>query len=501
MATKLRVTEPIWRALRQYHLDPRVRRERISYLFGTLVEGPRTDRTIIVADQPVLLSDDCYITQTGGHVSLCPLVQNSILAAFAKTDHDCLINVHDHFFAAANTTFSSIDTADEIALEVYLRKRFQPMLAARPEIGRARFILNVALVLDQAGCDARFLDGEGRFKPIDRIDIVGERPVHLVPNSQRQMGSETSDDTTARHTDFISTACQRFIANTTFAIVGCGGLGSIAAEALMRLGARHFVLIDDDSLEQHNLNRWQGGSVRDVGRPKVAVLASRLRAMAGSGHIVVDVVQHSALSTEGETALKQADVIIGGLDNHLARFFLNRFAVQYVVPYFDAGVNILAGEHVDFQSRYFAVIPGSTPCMECTGYELFDRDEINRILMDDVTAAERKAAGYVQDRPEIIAAASAYALNLGAVAILNTELMNWICGFRPLATCASERWRDGWHQRSDRANHPEKPDPECPACGALLGAGEHAELPRPRPEGHAARLLEEARVRLRARSV
>ena len=120
--------------------------------------------------------------------------------------------------------------------------------------------------------------------------------------------------------------------------------------------------------------------------------------------------------------------------------------------------------------------------------------------MDDVTAACRRSAGYVDGKPEIAAAASAYALNMRATSALVMELQNWICGFRPLATCTMERWRDGHLQRSDRETHREMPNPNCPACGDLLGVADRAELPRPRAEGHVSRLLEQARSDMRVRS-
>lgn len=498
MSTKIRVTAPVWNALRAHHLNPAVGRERMSYAFGSSTVAQDGTRIIVVADNPVLFRDDCYTAQTGGHVALDPIVLNAIFVDFAASDHDVLVNVHDHHFAASNTTFSSIDTHDELAQDQYVRQRFEPMLKAHPEIGKPRHTLNVALVFDQKGCDARYLDGGGQFKRIDRIDVVGEVAQRIVPNSSLQLRSVTDDGTLLRQTDIVSQECQRYLGETTFGIVGCGGLGSIIAEQLVRIGARRLILIDDDDLELHNLNRWQGGCVADVGEKKVSILGRRLRDLMGVPDMAVDEVPHTVLSDKGEDALKSADVVIGGLDNHLARYFLNRFAVQYAVPYFDAGVNIVPGESTDFHSRYVGVIPGTTACLECTQYALIDHDEVNRALMDDLTSAHRRAAGYIDGRPDIVSSASTYPLNMRAVSTLSTELLNWICGFRPLGTCVLEKWRDGKYQRSDRVNHPEHPDPNCPSCGAVLGAADGAKLPRPPREGQAARLVEDARTIVRA---
>jgi molybdopterin/thiamine biosynthesis adenylyltransferase len=494
MAMTLRMTEPVYTALRSYHLDPAYERERISYAFGRLVRGPNGTDTVLVADPPIFLADDCYNSQSGGHVALDPDVLNSILAAFARSDCNVLVNIHDHWFSSGGTNFSSIDTQDEVKLSRYLRERFEPMLKRRPDIGRPREVMSLALVLDQSSLAARYIDRQGSFRCVVQVQIIGPFAERFATNGSAAIRPPAAE-AQLRHQDFITSAQQAIIAETEFAIVGCGGLGSIIAEALLRVGARRFRLFDPDLVELHNLNRWQGGRPADVDHRKVDVLARRLRAMAG-GHAQVAAIPLSVLDPRAIPQLRAADVLVGCLDNHLARYFLNRFSVQYLTPYFDAGVNIVAGDHVDFQSRYFAVIPGFTACAECTAYTLFDPDEINRGLMDEVTAEARRHAGYVEDRPEIIAAASAYPLNMRAVSTLMTELLNYFCGFRPLATCVSEVWREGRNQRSDRANHPETPDPVCAACAKLLGVGDHAELPRPQPSGHAGRLFAEARERL-----
>ncbi|MBS5916156.1 MAG: ThiF family adenylyltransferase, partial [Clostridiales bacterium] len=38
-------------------------------------------------------------------------------------------------------------------------------------------------------------------------------------------------------------------------VAGVGGVGSVVAEALVRGGARHLMLIDDDEVEISNINR------------------------------------------------------------------------------------------------------------------------------------------------------------------------------------------------------------------------------------------------------
>lgn len=61
------------------------------------------------------------------------------------------------------------------------------------------------------------------------------------------------------------------------ALFGVGGVGSYAAEALARSGVGHIELIDNDVVSVTNINRQLCALTSTVGRPKVSVVAERLR--------------------------------------------------------------------------------------------------------------------------------------------------------------------------------------------------------------------------------
>lgn len=65
---------------------------------------------------------------------------------------------------------------------------------------------------------------------------------------------------------------------TNFCIVGCGGVGSLFAEMLVRSGAENLSLIDGDYIEHKNLNRTPF-LICDIGKHKVEVLEKRLKAI------------------------------------------------------------------------------------------------------------------------------------------------------------------------------------------------------------------------------
>lgn len=477
MELVIRIAAPVMDKLRAYHLGSEKRAEALSYIWARAVATRKGVVVLVPHNAPLLLfAPDCFIRQSAGNVQLAPDVLNGMLVEFARSTFNCLVNVHDHWFDE-RTRFSGIDDADDAAFDSYLRKAFEPMLVQRPEIGMARPIFNLAVVLARAGIDARLVDvrRKPRFFPATRVSVVGDRFERLAVG----MGATTStrDEIFSRQKDFILPEQQDALAGMSLALVGCGGLGCILAESLARVGVGGLTLIDDDMVDTSNLNRWQGGIPEEVGQLKAEALGRRLHRMFPK--LRLHVLAKSLFDPAVETAVATSDAIVAGLDNDEARYFLNRAAVQYSLPYFDAGVAVAGGEaDLDFRIRYFAVLPGTTACAECTQFTLIDRESAIEAFLDKATAKSRRAAGYVLDMPQA-ATPSVYALNQRAAALLTTEFLNWVCGWRPTATTISESWRDGTFQRADRANFPEGPDPECPVCSYYSGACGTEPLPRP----------------------
>jgi len=65
--------------------------------------------------------------------------------------------------------------------------------------------------------------------------------------------------------------------NLSVAILGIGGVGSFAAEALARSGVGRLILIDKDVIDITNVNRQVHALLSTVGRAKVEVMQERIR--------------------------------------------------------------------------------------------------------------------------------------------------------------------------------------------------------------------------------
>lgn len=144
-------------------------------------------------------------------------------------------------------------------------------------------------------------------------------------------------------------------------IVGAGATGSATALLLTRMGIGEINIIDKDIVEESNLNRLHGATIKDVGKPKVVVLKNYINQI-GLG-TTVNIAEDWVSSKIGFDFMKNSDVIFGCTDDHSGRIVLNRFAYFYLTPVIDMGLVISVKnnppEIVDLQGRISYLYPGS----------------------------------------------------------------------------------------------------------------------------------------------
>ena len=114
----------------------------------------------------------------------------------------------------------------------------------------------------------------------------------------------------ARNSGYVAPATQHAISGTRLLIGGCG-LGASTAIAAARMGFQHFVLIDGDTVDPHNLNR-QFYDFADVGRPKVHALRDQILRINPQASVVAvhaNLDQHNAVQL-----VEQADIVFDTID-------------------------------------------------------------------------------------------------------------------------------------------------------------------------------------------
>lgn len=111
-------------------------------------------------------------------------------------------------------------------------------------------------------------------------------------------------------------------------VVGLGGVGAFAAESLCRAGIGEFTLVDADEVEETNLNRQLLALTTTIGKPKVEVMAERMRQInpAVKLHLI-----HEFLRDERTIEVLEAakyDYVVDAIDSLSPKVFLLYHAVQ-----------------------------------------------------------------------------------------------------------------------------------------------------------------------------
>ena len=122
-------------------------------------------------------------------------------------------------------------------------------------------------------------------------------------------------------------------------VVGVGGVGSWAAEALARSGVSRIGLIDMDHVTESNINRQIHASDANLGRAKVEAMCERIRSYHPS--CVVDVIDTFVSPDNWATLLqgmeRQPDGVIDACDQVLAKTALAAWAAASATAFVTVG--------------------------------------------------------------------------------------------------------------------------------------------------------------------
>ena len=143
-------------------------------------------------------------------------------------------------------------------------------------------------------------------------------------------------------------------------VVGCGALGSVASEMMVRAGVASLTVIDRDFVEESNLQRQSLFDEADValGLPKAAAAETHLRAL--NSDVAVRGIVTDFVAENADTLLAGADLVLDGTDNFETRFLLNDVCVR-------AGLPWVYGACVGSYGLALLVRPRSRPaCAACS---------------------------------------------------------------------------------------------------------------------------------------
>jgi sulfur-carrier protein adenylyltransferase/sulfurtransferase len=139
-------------------------------------------------------------------------------------------------------------------------------------------------------------------------------------------------------------------------LVGIGGLGSPAAMYLAAAGVGTLGLVDFDAVDETNLHRQIIYGTSDVGRPKLAAAADRLRAI--NPRIALELYDEPLDAANALRLIERYDVVIDGTDNFATRYLVNDACVMTKIPNVYGSIHRFEG-----QASVFAAADG--PCYRC----------------------------------------------------------------------------------------------------------------------------------------
>jgi tRNA A37 threonylcarbamoyladenosine dehydratase len=114
-------------------------------------------------------------------------------------------------------------------------------------------------------------------------------------------------------------------------VIGMGGVGSFAAEALARSAVGHLVLVDFDDICVTNHNRQLHALKGEIGKPKVAVMAERLRRAHPTAVIDPVAVFYNA-ETSDSLLGGHIDFVVDAIDNITAKVHLIKTCLERGIP-------------------------------------------------------------------------------------------------------------------------------------------------------------------------
>jgi len=120
------------------------------------------------------------------------------------------------------------------------------------------------------------------------------------------------EEMVGRNIGVLTAKEQQRLKNTCIAVAGCGGMGGLSAEQLVRLGVGHVKIADHDTFAVHNLSRQCGSTTSNVGQNKAEVLARHFKAI--NPHLKLDIFKEGVLPENVEQFIEGSAILIDGTD-------------------------------------------------------------------------------------------------------------------------------------------------------------------------------------------
>lgn len=247
-----------------------------------------------------------------------------------------------------------------------------------------------AIMLPDDTIFARVVHRQGDFQPVELVMVAGNDLRFWHSSGGHVAGLEAFEE---KNSQFFGDETYTRLRRLSVAVVGCSGTGSPLIEQLARLGIGRLTLVDPDVVKEKNLNRILNATHADAlaERAKVDVLAAAVRRMELGTEVVP--LQENLLNGRVLRGVAESDILFGCMDSAEGRYYLNRLAAFYSIPYFDLGVRLDADG-----KGGVSYVCGSIHYLQPDGSSLIERGVVSMETVRTEGLARRNPKEYERQR-------------------------------------------------------------------------------------------------------
>ena len=161
----------------------------------------------------------------------------------------------------------------------------------------------------------------------------------------------------------LGEAGQNRLEQSRAVLIGCGALGSVIAQTLVRAGVGFLRIVDRDFVDLSNLQRQVLYDEQDVAERLPKVIAARKKLTAINSEVTIEAHVADVSWTNIRSLVEGCELILDGTDNFEIRYLINDVSLETGIPWVNGGC---IGAH----GQVMPIFPGKTPCLRCLMSEI-----------------------------------------------------------------------------------------------------------------------------------
>ena len=210
-----------------------------------------------------------------------------------------------------------------------------------------------------------------------------------------------------RQSEIIDNSNQEVLEKATVCVIGCGGLGGVVIDQLVRVGIGNLILVDEDIFDVSNFNRQLLSGLSTLSKSKVEVAKDHVLNI--NPNINVDISNDHVDMENIDNIVSGSDIVVDAVDNVLTRVIVSRKCHELDIPFVHGAVESSKGQ--------VSVFMGDSPSYE----ELFQMKSFGKSIEGDVLDYINNLSSY---KPQVLGVCPCIT---GCLEVI--EVIKVLCGF------------------------------------------------------------------------